>query len=278
MQDSFGRTIDYLRISITERCNLACFYCMPEDGACPREKRELLSYEQIAKIATVAVRNAGFRKIRITGGEPLVRRGVISLVVLLGELKGPGGLEELAMTTNGVLLARLAPELRAAGLDSVNVSIDTVNERLYAAITGGGSLKAALDGVRAAVDAKLRVKINTVVLTPEDLTALGGLAQDIDAVRAFAQSLGADHQCIARYHLDHMKSDPENAGISRPPPCAACNRLRLLSDGTLQPCLHSDEALPVDFGDIAGSLQRAIARKPAHGTVCTVRNLAQIGG
>ena len=277
MQDSYGRIIDYLRISITDRCNLACFYCMPENG-CHFERRQLLSYERITEISAVAVHDFGFRKIRITGGEPLMRRDVVKLITMLGVLKSPGALEELAMTTNGVLLAKLAQDLRAAGLDSVNVSLDTLDERLYAAITGGGKLAGVMDGVRAAIAAGLRVKINTVVLLPEDQVATGGTAQDIDAVRTFAKSLGADHQCIARYHLDHRKQDPENAGISRLSSCVACNRLRLLSDSTLKPCLHADISVPVDFGDIAGSFCKAIDRKPAHGTVCTQKALVQIGG
>ncbi len=276
MQDSFGRTIDYLRISVTDRCNLACRYCMPE--GCSLEKRPVLRYEQILAIAQVAVREAGFRKIRITGGEPLVRRDVARLVDMLSRLKGPGGLEELAMTTNGQLLSALAADLRTAGLDSVNVSLDTLDERLYQAITGGGRLGAVISGVQAAIGAGLRVKINTVVFPPEELASWVPFRQDVDAVRAWAAWQGAEHQRIARYHLDHSKSDPRDADVSRPPPCAACNRLRLLSDGTLRPCLHADIAVPVDFGDILGSIGRAIACKPAHGTTCTDKSLVQIGG
>lgn len=278
MQDSYGRTIDYLRISVTERCNLACFYCVPDTRTCHFEHRFVLSYEQMTQIATVAVQNLGFSKIRLTGGEPLVRRDIVKLISMLQPLKGPGLLQELAMTTNGLLLAPLAHDLHAAGLDSVNVSLDTMDPALYAAITGGGNLSTVLDAVRAAITVGLRVKINTVVLVPEDCARLGGVTQDIENVRAFAESLGALHQCIARYHLDQHKQDPETTHISRPPPCVHCNRLRLLADGTLQPCLHADVSIPIHLDDIEGSLQRAIALKPAHGTVCTSKSLVQIGG
>ncbi len=188
------------------------------------------------------------------------------------------------MTTNGTLLAPLAGELARAGLGSVNISLDTLSPELYAHLTRGGDLSAVLRGIHAALAAGLEVKINSVVLDPAGQDAglwpaglwpAGLPAQDLEAVRTFALGLGAGHQRIAQYHLDRQKVDTD---YERPPRCGTCNRLRLLADGTLRACLHSDLSVMVDFDDLAGSIRRAVEGKPAHGQVCTDRALTQIGG
>ena len=263
--DSSGRKIDYLRISVTDRCNLRCVYCMPAEGVSLLRHGDILSFEEIAQVAAAAAR-LGFRKIRLTGGEPLARKG---LPVLVSMLAGLPGVEKLAMTTNGTLLGPLAAELKARGLQSVNVSLDSLDPARYAALTRGGRIGDALAGIDAALAAGLPVKLNVVAL--EDSTEEG-----FEALRAYAGRIGAGIQFIARYRLDEEKRD--GGGFDRPPRCGTCNRLRLLADGSLRPCLHGNIAVPVDFGDIEGSIRRAVELKPAHGQVCTDLEVGQIGG
>lgn len=166
--DPFGRTISYLRISVTDRCDLRCVYCMQEQMTfLPRE--ELLTFEELERLGRLFIR-LGARKLRITGGEPLVRRDVMRLIQTLGAEIGPGGLEELVLTTNGSQLARHAEGLFAAGVRRINVSLDTLDPERFQAITRGGKLSQTLSGIAAAKAAGLRIKINTVALkgTNED--------------------------------------------------------------------------------------------------------------
>lgn len=265
MLDSYGREIGYLRISVTDRCNLRCVYCMPEEGVRLLRHEDILSFERITLVAAAAAR-LGFRKIRLTGGEPLARKGIERLVSMLAPLPG---VEKLAMTTNGTLLAPLAAELKARGLSSVNVSLDTLDPVRYRTLTRGGELSEALAGVEAARTAGLPVKLNVVAL--EDSTE-----EDFGELRAFAASAGADIQFIARYRLDAEKRD--GGDYDRPPKCGNCDRLRLLADGTLRPCLHGNVSVPVDFSDIEGSLRRAVFAKPERGHVCVGLEVGQIGG
>lgn len=273
MLDSFGRSIDYLRISVTDRCNLRCFYCMPEKGIELLKHEDILSYEAITQVAQKAI-ELGFTKIRLTGGEPLIRKNIIDLVAMLSSIKG---LKALAMTTNGTLLYDMALELKRAGLMSINVSLDTLNSSLYSTITRIGSLDAVLKGIYAAKEAGIAIKINTVVLDPATpKLAERNLKQNIEEVKSFADSIGAGFQRIAQYNLAHIKQDYND--IERPPACASCNRLRLLANGVLRPCLHSDIEIPVDFINIEASIQKAITLKPAHGLTCNDRFVCQIGG
>ncbi len=265
MLDSFGRDIRYLRISVTDRCNLRCVYCMPAEGIPPLPHERILSYERIAEIAAEAVK-AGFDKFRITGGEPLVRRDLPLLVSLLREIPGR---KSIGMTTNGTLLAPVAQELKERGLDSVNVSLDTLHPDRFRELTRGGQLMDVLDGIRAARAAGLRVKLNVVM-------ADGGSAGDLPQIHAFAEAVGASVQTIAHYRLNEPKRD--GGEYDRPPRCASCDRLRLLADGTLRPCLHNSMGIPVDFGDIAGSISAAVMGKPACGLSCREAAVSGIGG
>jgi len=159
--DGFGRRIDYLRISVTDRCNLRCVYCMPEKGVPWREMSEILSFEEIERFAAAAVEE-GISKIRLTGGEPLVRKGIVEHVA---RLRAITGIEAIAITTNGILLPRYAQALVDAGLNRVNISLDTFDPEVYAAITRGGKLEDALAGIDAAFEAGMHpVKINVVVV------------------------------------------------------------------------------------------------------------------
>jgi len=163
MRDVLGRKIDYLRISVTDRCDLRCTYCMPADGVAPKGHDQVLRYEEITRVAEAAV-GLGFESIRLTGGEPLVRRGLVGLVERLACLKRRG-LKDLSLTTNGTALARWAPELRSAGLDRVNISLDTLSPRRFSNLTRGGRLESALEGIGAALGCGFRpVKLNTVVI------------------------------------------------------------------------------------------------------------------
>lgn len=265
MYDRFDRRIDYLRISVTDRCNLRCVYCMPAEGISLLRHEDILSLEDTARIARTAV-DLGVRKIRLTGGEPMVRKGIVDLVAMLRAIPG---LVTLAMTTNGTLLSPAARDLRRQGLDSVNISLDTLDPDRYASLTRGGRISEALEGIEAARRAGLALKINTVVM--EDAPA-----GEIEAVAAFCRDIGALHQRIRHYILAGQKSD--EPGYDRPPRCGECNRIRLLANGCLKPCLHSDLEIPVDFRDIPGSIRTCVEAKPGRGAACTTLTVGQIGG
>ena len=161
MIDSFGRRINYLRISLTDRCNLRCRYCMPEKGIDKFLHEEMLTLEEVYTIAKIFV-DLGIDKIRFTGGEPLVRKGIIHLISKISKLDK---LRELTMTTNGVLLKKYAKDLREAGLNRVNISLDTLDEEKYRKITRGGNIKDVLDGIEEAKKVGLSpIKINTVLI------------------------------------------------------------------------------------------------------------------
>jgi GTP 3',8-cyclase len=163
--DAFGRRIDYLRISVTDRCNLRCVYCMPPSGVPWRDPAEVLTFEEIERFAEAAVEE-GISKIRLTGGEPLVRRGIVEHVARLRALTG---IEAIAITTNGILLPRYARDLVSAGLKRVNISLDTLDPEVYRSITRGGRLEDALAGIESAFDAGMHpVKVNGVVVRSLD--------------------------------------------------------------------------------------------------------------
>jgi len=179
------------------------------------------------------------------------------------------GLEILAMTTNGTLLAPVAQELRKRGLDSVNISLDTLDPERYTVLTRGGSIADAFSGIEAAKKAGFPIKINTVVM--EDARA-----GTVDDVRAFCDRKGFRHQTIRQYDLAGNKQDEYE--YDRPPRCGECSRIRLLANGALKPCLHSDLEFPVDFKDIEGSIKACVDSKPARGSSCTTLTVGQIGG
>ncbi len=215
--DGFGRRIDYLRISVTDRCNLRCRYCMPADGVEWKSPIEVLSFEEIERFAGVAV-GEGIGKIRLTGGEPLVRKGLVDHVRRLREITG---LEAIALTTNGTLLSRYAEQLVEAGLRRINISLDTLDPDVYAEVTRGGKLSDALAGLEAAVAAGLDpVKINVVVVRGLEQDILGFARMTIERplhVR-FIEYMpvgdadeGGETSCAALpggwTHADHVPSD-----------------------------------------------------------------------
>lgn len=265
MYDRYKRDITYMRISVTDRCNLRCLYCMPDGIPEHLMNKKLLTFEEIVRIVEAGTK-LGLKKIRLTGGEPLVRKGIENLVAMI---KGVPGIELLGMTTNGIFLDRYASLLRPAGLDSLNISLDTLSADQYTKLTGGGSLKQALLGIEAARAEGFPIKINMVV---EDETT----DENLKKMQDFCDTRGLTLQTIGKYSLREEKVD--RIEFNRPPKCGGCNRIRLLSDGMLKPCLHSDLEIPVDLENPEESLRQTILGKPRTGTVCTSRNIVEIGG
>ena len=267
--DPFGRKINYLRISITDRCNYRCVYCLPEGGAALKPYAEILRYEEIERIARIAVA-LGISRIRLTGGEPLVRKNITRLVKKLAAIPG---LAELSMSSNGSLLTpRLAGELKRAGLHRINISLDTLDRDRFAGLTRGGNIDAVLSGISAAKAAGLEpVKINMVLM---DTTTV----KEIETMELFCREQGLRLQTIKHFVLADHK-DPQGAiNADRPPKCVSCNRLRLTADGYLKPCLFSSHEIKIDCHNISGSIQIAVLAKPENGLMCENRSMRQIGG
>jgi cyclic pyranopterin phosphate synthase len=266
MIDRFGRTINYLRVSVTDRCNLRCRYCMPPEGVPPLRHRDILSFEEIRDVVATAA-SMGVSKVRLTGGEPLVRRGVVDLV---GMLAAVAGIDDLAMSTNGTLLAGHAAALKAAGLMRVNVSLDCVEPRRYARITRGGRAADAIAGIDAAAAAGLTpVKLNCVVAESSD-------EPDARDVAAFAAARGLEVRFIHRMDLPAGRFTTVEGGTGGD--CASCNRLRLTSDARIRPCLFSDLSFSVRELGVREALETSLAEKPAAGTRCTGAAMPRIGG
>lgn len=253
MLDNFNRHINYLRISITDRCNLRCVYCMPEEGIELIDHSSILSYEEITEFTRSAVQ-MGITKVRITGGEPLARRGAVELVRMLA---GIVGIKDLSMTTNAILLSKYALELKRAGLMRVNISLDSIDPDKYRAITRGGDIRKVFEGINAAISAGLSpIKINCVIKKNID-------EPDAAAVQKYCDENGL----IARY-IDEMDIEKGEFGIvhgGSGGDCANCNRLRLTSDGFLKPCLFSDIAFNIREMNHISAIKLALDQKPECG-------------
>ena len=270
LRDGIGREINYLRVSVTDRCNLRCEYCMPPEGIELKSHGDMLTFEEIVAVMRVAAR-LGIGKVRLTGGEPLVRKGLSGLVRMLREI---AGLEEISMTTNGILLTpEAAAELKAAGLDRLNISLDTLDPIRYRELTRGGDVADVLRGIVAAQAAGFEgTKVNMVV-------SATGSSEEVDRMRSFCALEGLVLQTINRFSLSKRTSETESPhDFDRPLPCDRCNRLRLTADGYIKPCLFSDVEIKVDPEDIEGSIRKAVEAKPVEGTSCSDRSMRQIGG
>ncbi len=266
--DRFNRKIDYLRISVTDRCNHRCIYCMPEVPFLHKSHGDILSYEQIESLTKVAAK-MGITKVRLTGGEPLVRKDIERLVAKLAAIDG---IDEVCMTTNGSLLTDIAAKLKRSGLKRVNISIDSLDADRYHRITRGGDLRQALAGVDAAIKAKLTpIKINMVILDDTN-------EKEIEKMKAFCEQRGLQLQKIMQFSLYDRTDLSRRFQTQRPPKCSRCNRLRLTADGFLKPCLFFDDEIRVNFDNIGGSILEAVARKPENGSSCRNRLMSQIGG
>ena len=264
MLDGYGRNIDYMRISITDRCNLRCCYCMPERIEAV-EMKELLTYEEIVNVVREAAM-LGVTRIKVTGGEPLVRRGADSLI---GMLKGLPGIEEVTVTTNGVFLEEQLEGLVKAGVDGINISLDTVDPEKYHRITGSDDLDRVMKGLDAALETGIPVKINAVSLDSEDVEPLIGLAKekpiDVRFIEIMPIGMGKNYpgiphdELISRIQSLYGELIPDESRHGNGPAvyyhvpgyrgsigfisalhgkfCDSCNRIRLTSQGFLKNCL-----------------------------------------
>lgn len=271
--DSFGRVHTSLRLSVTDRCNIRCFYCMPEKGAKFVAKDHILSFEEIHRLARLLTEKGGVKDIRITGGEPLVRQQIPRLIEMLAGIEG---LEDLSLTTNGMLLAEHAQALKEAGLQRLNISLDTLNENVFQKITRRDGLEKTLQGIDAAIECGFEsIKLNTLAIkgvTEPEVTALVRYALDrnvmlrfiefmpLDTDRAWQQGqvfTGDQLLAILQQQFASVKaisrSDPSQPaeefqvddgriGIIRSitaPFCNACNRIRITADGAVRNCLFA---------------------------------------
>ena len=266
MIDRFGREITYLRVSVTDRCNLNCSYCKPPAQTSFAPRREVISFEETAEVVRVAV-DLGIRKVRLTGGEPLVRRGVHTLVRMIASIDG---IKDLAMSTNGILLAEHARALADAGLHRVNVSLDSINPERYRGITGGGDLSRVLAGIEAAGDAGLKpVKLNCVFRQSSDEPDARGVAR-------FAGENGLDVRFVRQMDFQAGTFSVVEGGAGGD--CSQCNRLRLSCDGQVRPCLFSDLSFSVRELGVIGALEQAILSKPETGAPCSRSWIRITGG
>lgn len=266
MYDSFNRKINYLRISITDRCNLRCEYCMPAEGIRLLNHQDILRFEEILEFVKVAV-NKGIDKIRITGGEPLVRKSVVNFVKEMSQISG---IRDLSMTTNGVLLEEFAQLLKDAGLHRVNISLDTVDPDRYTKLTRGGDIKKVIKGIVAAKKTGLLpIKINCVINQSSD-------ESDAIGVKAFCEAMGFDIRFIHRMKLDTGKFKIVEGGTGGD--CSKCNKLRLSSDGKLRPCLFNDIAINIRETGYEKAIDMALSLKPECGTLSKQNKFNEIGG
>ena len=298
--DPFGRSINYLRISVTDRCNLRCIYCMPPEGVPQMSHSEILSYEEIRAVVQAAA-ELGISRVRLTGGEPLVRAELPELVKMLSRIEG---IQELSLTTNGILLKNYALELKQAGLSRVNVSLDTLKANRFQHITRLGKLKDVLEGIEAAKEAGFQpVKINTVVMRSInddeildfatmtyadgwhmrfiELMPFKGVAEFVPSneLRQHTSLLGKVELCESitgngpamYYRLAGAKG---TIGFISPLTelsfCSQCNRMRLTPDGRLRPCLLGEDEIDLkmplrnnaSMEELKRLILKAIASKP----------------
>ncbi|SHL67307.1 GTP 3',8-cyclase MoaA [Hymenobacter psychrotolerans] len=275
--DNHGRPLEYLRLAVTDRCNLRCFYCMPEEGIKYMPKQELLTYEEMERLVGLLT-GLGVRKVRLTGGEPFVRR---DLVPFMARLAAIPGLDDLSLTTNGVLTAPHVPELARLGVKAVNLSLDTLDRARFASITRRDELPRVLDTFYALLASGIQVKINAVVMDGqniEDLVPLAELTRELPVEVRFieempfnggshAATLPWDHRRI-RQHLEANLGEfipvPTPAGATASEYsiaghqgrigiiaaysrtfCGTCNRIRLTAEGGLKTCLYDQGVLDV---------------------------------
>ncbi|NLL18310.1 MAG: GTP 3',8-cyclase MoaA [Clostridia bacterium] len=318
MLDGYGRNINYLRVSVTDLCNLRCVYCMPAGGVAKKEHRDMLSFEELENIVRAAAK-LGIDKVRVTGGEPLVRRGIVQLIDRLAVIPG---IRDLSMTTNGILLKKYAAELKKAGLNRVNISLDSLDEAKYRKITRLGNVQDVLEGIKAAQEVGLTpVKLNVVLIGGfnddeiEDFVSLT-LKEEIQVRFIELMPLGetagwepgsfiSNDEVLRRepgliplpikgqgtvarmYKLPHGKGQ---VGLISPLSnhfCHYCNRLRVTPDGKLKACLHSSREINlknVAPEELPSLIMEGIMSKPYRHHLSreqaslTQRNMNEIGG
>ena len=266
MKDAYGRSLEILRVSVTDKCNFRCVYCMPPEGVPDIPHERILRFEEILDIIRTAV-GLGMTRIRLTGGEPLVRKGMPELVRMIA---GVEGIMDLAMTTNGSLLAPVAHQLKSAGLMRVNISLDTMDPIRFTGITRGGRLQDVLDGIDASVDAGLTpVKLNIVVADP---------AFDGDAISVKQYAAGKNLLSRRIRQMDIRKGVFGVVQHSNRGDCQACNRIRLTCDGYIRSCLLSDIKYDVRELGAEKAIRAAIENKPERGIRMNTGSMNRVGG
>jgi cyclic pyranopterin phosphate synthase len=293
LKDSFGRTINYLRLSVTDRCNMRCRYCMPAEGVAKLCHDDILSYEELYRVARSAVA-LGIEKIRVTGGEPLVRKGIVDF---LGRLSALPGLRQLVLTTNGILLGAMAEDLRAAGVQRLNISLDSLRPDVFGRITRGGDLAQVLAGISAAERAGFPIKLNMVVMrgiNDEEIFEVASLAQEKEYTIRFIEYMPAireegwqsllvpGREIMSRIGKHFRLSQVVKKDLAGPAQeyritggagtigvitpitghfCGDCNRIRVTASGLAKGCLFSGTGVDlkpyVASGDDIG-LDRAL--------------------
>ena len=317
MIDSYGREITYMRVSVTELCNFRCRYCMPENGVCKKSHEEMLTEDEMIQ-AIEAAASLGIRKLRITGGEPLIKKNIVSICRRAAAVPG---IREVCITTNGTLLPALAGPLREAGVKRLNISLDTLDPEKFRYISRVGELEQAVSGIRAALDAGFeKVKLNTVLIggfNDDEIPALAELSRryplDVRFIELMPMYDSGDFgpEAFIPYKvvlekLPELVEEAPDGGVAklyRLPGaqgsiglispisahfCSECNRIRLTADGKIKPCLHSGDEYSLkgkDFDGMVEELRCAILHKPSwHGALDASnrsragRNMNQIGG
>ncbi len=318
MKDAYGRKLNYLRVSVTDRCNLRCRYCMPAEGIEKMKHQDIMSLEDIETMVR-SMAELGVEKVRLTGGEPLIRHGIVGLVAKLNEIQG---INELVLTTNGLKLAAMAADLKSAGLKRVNISLDTLDPEKFAYMTRGGRLQDVLDGIEAAKSAGMvPIKINVVLIRGFndceierlvnwtktepievrfiELMPIGEVAnwssEQFMSNQAVLTAVPALKACEAldpaspatMYQLDGAVG---RVGLISPISCRfceSCNRLRLTSTGQLKYCLHSNEETDLkpflnNLPAMQAAIIKAVQSKPRQHRLeeghIIVRNMVEVGG
>jgi len=318
MLDGYGRKIEYLRISVTEACNLRCAYCVPEHESIPYKCAKALTSDEIVEIASAAA-ELGVKKLRVTGGEPLARADIVELCSRLSAIEG---IEDFSLTTNATLLKPLAERLYAAGVHRINISLDTLKNDKYEYITRGGRLSDALEGIEAAFSAGMKpVKLNTVLIggfNDDEISELAALTREYPIELRFIElmPIGHDSPFGSEAYIPNsvvLQKCPELMPVSREEHsvarlfalpesrgrvglispvsshfCAECNRLRLTADGCFKPCLHSAEELSVrglHGEELKEKILLAVSHKPErHARLSatersdSLRSMNRIGG
>ena len=317
MIDNYNRQINYLRVSVTDKCNLRCRYCMPEEGVPHREHADMMTAEETL-MAIKSAAKLGINKVRITGGEPLVKRGIVKLCKAVAEIPG---MKEVCMTTNAVLLPKYAADLKAAGVDRLNISLDTLDPEKFHYITRIGELQDVLDGMKAAEEAGFEnTKINCVLMggfNDDEIEDFVDLTREKPIEVRFIELMpiggGIDfekqqfvscEEVLKRVpELEPLDQDggvaklyqipgaPGRVGLIRPISCEfceGCNKIRLTADGKLKPCLHSDQEITLKGlmqDEMTETIKTAILEKPekresldADNPSLAGRDMNQIGG
>lgn len=266
MYDRFNRKINYLRVSVTDRCNLRCRYCMPPEGIKLISHDDILSFDEITDFVKIAV-DLGVEKVRLTGGEPLVRKDLTVLVKMIAGIKG---INDFSMTTNGTLLRKFAKPMADAGLHRVNISIDSMDPFKFSWLTRGGDLNQTIDGIDASIEAGLTpVKLNCVVKESKD-------EPDAKMVASFAEKKGLEIRYIKQMDLARGEFGVVEGGDGGN--CENCNRLRITANGKVKPCLFNELEYDVRKLGAEKAIKMALENKPQYGTVNRDNEFYNIGG